>query len=135
VDDGGRVVAASLAANQAVHQWRERRACFGELVQWDTSVHDWLEGRSERLYLIAMIDDATSRVLARFVRCDDAEQNMRFVWTWLESYGRPLAFYTDKASMLELNSRGVDDNNEHRSAATQITRALAELGIERISAL
>jgi transposase len=51
---------------ETIHQWRERRACFGELVQWDTSDHDWLEGRGERLYLIAMIDDATSRVFARF---------------------------------------------------------------------
>jgi hypothetical protein len=37
-------------------------------VQWDTSEHDWLEGRGEKLYLIAMIDDATSRLFARFVR-------------------------------------------------------------------
>jgi hypothetical protein len=29
---------------------------YGELVQWDTSEHDWLEGRGEKLYLIAMID-------------------------------------------------------------------------------
>jgi hypothetical protein len=43
-----------------VHLWRPRRACWGELLQWDTSVHDWLEGRGERLYLVAMIDDATS---------------------------------------------------------------------------
>lgn len=119
---------------KAVHQWRQRRACFGELVQWDTSVHDWLEGRGERLYLIAMIDDATSRVLARFVRCDDTEQNMRLLWAWLNSYGRPLAFYTDKASMFEVNARRADADNDHGSAATQITRALAELGIERISA-
>jgi hypothetical protein len=42
-----------------VHLWRPRRSRFGELVQWDTSEHDWLEGRGERLYLIAMIDDAT----------------------------------------------------------------------------
>ncbi|MBV9039202.1 MAG: hypothetical protein JO182_32255 [Acidobacteriaceae bacterium] len=49
-----------------VHTWRPRRSRFGELVQWDTSEHDWLEGRGERLYLIAMIDDATSRLLARF---------------------------------------------------------------------
>ncbi len=45
-----------------VHQWRQRRACVGKLVQWDTSVHDWLEGRGSRLYLIAVIDDASSRV-------------------------------------------------------------------------
>ena len=45
-----------------VHGWRARRSCWGELVQWDTSEHDWLEGRGPKLYLIAMIDDATSRV-------------------------------------------------------------------------
>src|SRR4051812_48754586 len=48
---------------EKVHQWRPRRSRFGELVQWDTSEHDWLEGRGEKLYLIAMIDDATSRLL------------------------------------------------------------------------
>ena len=31
---------------QEVHVWRPRRSCRGELVQWDTSIHDWLEGRS-----------------------------------------------------------------------------------------
>src|SRR5579872_7409612 len=36
-----------------VHTWRPRRSRFGELVQWDTSEHDWLEERGERLYLIA----------------------------------------------------------------------------------
>lgn len=47
-----------------IHQWRQRCSCFGELVQWDTSDHDWLEGRGERLYLIAMIDDDQPRVCA-----------------------------------------------------------------------
>src|SRR6202166_1791558 len=28
-----------------VHVWRPRRSCQGELVQWDTSVHAWLEDR------------------------------------------------------------------------------------------
>ena len=31
-----------------VHTWRPRRSRFGELVQWDSSDHDWLEGRGER---------------------------------------------------------------------------------------
>lgn len=30
---------------QQIHCWRPRRSAFGELVQWDTSEHDWLEGR------------------------------------------------------------------------------------------
>src|SRR6266852_6195829 len=63
-----------------VHTWRPRRSRFGELVQWDTSEHDWLEGRGEKLYLIAMIDDATSRLFARFVRHDSTEENMKLPW-------------------------------------------------------
>src|SRR5512134_207532 len=31
-----------------VHQWRPRRSGYGEMVQWDTSEHEWLEGRGER---------------------------------------------------------------------------------------
>ena len=120
---------------ETIHQWRERRPCFGELVQWDTSDHDWLEGRGERLYLIAMIDDATSRVLARFVRHDTGEENMRTAWRWIEQYGRPLAFYTDKAAMFEVAAKRANVQDEpNQMQATQISRALAELGIERISA-
>jgi len=96
--------------------------------------HDWLEGRGERLYLIAMIDDATSRVHARFVRHDTAEENMRVLWQWLERYGRPLAFYTDKAAMFETTPKSSHASEQEGMQPTQITRALTELGIERISA-
>src|SRR2546423_6271468 len=78
-----------------VHLWRPRRSRFGDLVQWDTSEHHWLEGRGEKLYLIAMIDDATSRLFARFVRHDTAEENMRVLWGYVEKFGRPLGLYTD----------------------------------------
>src|SRR5436853_2016873 len=84
---------------EKVHLWRERRTARGELIQWDTSDHDWLEGRGEKLYLIHMIDDATSELTARFVRHDSTEENMRLLWTYLERYGRPVAYYTDKASL------------------------------------
>ena len=84
-----------------VHVWRPRRSRYGELVQWDTSEHDWLEGRGEKLYLIAMIDDATSRLFARFVRHDTSEENMKLLWSYLEKFGRPVAFYMDKASMFQ----------------------------------
>src|SRR5271169_4876248 len=33
---------------------RPRRDCFGELVQIDASIHDWLEGRGETMVLINM---------------------------------------------------------------------------------
>ena len=122
-----------------VHVWRPRRSRFGELVQWDTSEHDWLEGRGEKLYLIAMMDDATSRLLARFVRHDSVEENMKLLWTYLAKYGRPLAFYMDRASMFRTTARrqreepGVDQDPVDMPA-TQIVRALRELGIASISA-
>jgi hypothetical protein len=74
---------------EEVHQWRPRRSCRGELVQWDTSEHDWLEGRGEKLYLIHMIDDATSELTARFVPRDSVEENIRLLWSYLERHGRP----------------------------------------------
>src|SRR5260370_5846646 len=86
---------------KAVHVWRPRRSRFGELVQWDTSEHDWLEGRGEKLYLIAMIDDATSRLFARFVRHDSTAEHMKLLWSYLEKFGRPVSFYTDKASLFQ----------------------------------
>ena len=85
-----------------LHPWRPRRSRCGELVQWDTSTHDWLEGRGEDLYLISMIDDATSRLFARFVRHDSSEENRRLLGSYLEQFGRPLAFYTDKAGMFQV---------------------------------
>jgi DNA-binding Lrp family transcriptional regulator len=122
-----------------VHAWRPRRRRCGELVQWDTSEHDWLEGRGEKLYLIAMIDDATSRLLARFVRHDSTAENMKLLWSYLEKYGRPQAFYTDKASHFQTAGKrrpdepGVDKDRVEMPP-TQIARALAELGIAWIAA-
>jgi transposase len=124
---------------KAVHVWRPRRSRLGELVQWDTSEHDWLEGRGEKLYLIAMIDDATSRLLARFVRHDSTEENMKLLWRYVEKFGRPLAFYTDKASLFRTAEKrrrdepGVD-KDPVEMPPTQIGRALQELGIAWIPA-
>lgn len=122
-----------------VHLWRPRRSRLGELVQWDTSDHDWLEGRGEKLYLIAMIDDATSRLFARFVRSDSTEENMKLLWDYLEKFGRPVAFYTDKASLFQNTEKrkrdepGVD-KDPVEMPPTQIGRALRELGITWIAA-
>jgi len=124
---------------QDIHTWRPRRSRFGELVQWDTSEHDWLEGRGEKLYLIAMIDDATSRLFARFVRHDSTEENMQLLWSYLETFGRPVTFYTDKASLFQTaEKRKRDEPGVEKDPVemppTQIGRALRELGITWIAA-
>ena len=120
---------------EEVHVWRERRSLRGELVQWDTSTHAWLERRGPTIYLIHMIDDATSELTARFVEHDSTEENMRLVQSYLEKHGRPIAFYTDKASLFQTAPKIAHDQTQlprderEPLPPTQIGRALRELGI------
>jgi len=124
---------------EKIHQWRPRRSRRGELVQWDTSDHEWLEQRGPKLYLISMIDDATSHIHARFVLHDSTEENMRLLWSYLEQNGRPLSFYTDKASLFSNAPKTMRDQaragkDRQEMPPTQIGRALQELGIVWIAA-
>ena len=117
-----------------MHQWRPRRSRCAELVQWDTNTHEWLEGRGEQIYLISIIDDATSRLFARFVRHDSSEENRRLLGSYLERLGRPLAFYTDKAGMFQVavkTKRQEDREGRDRPQMppAQIERALRELNV------
>ncbi|MGB7098248.1 MAG: ISNCY family transposase [Xanthobacteraceae bacterium] len=124
---------------EKIHAWRPRRSRFGELVQWDTSDHAWLEGRGEDMLLINMIDDATSRWFARFVASDSTLENMNLLESYVKRYGRPLAFYTDKASLFQTaEKRKRDEPGVEQDAVemppTQIGRALRELAIPWIPA-
>ena len=119
-----------------VHQWRPRRSGFGELVQWDTSEHDWLEGRGPVRYLVRMIDDATSWSWGRFVESDATPQNMGVLWEYLEKNGRMADVYTDRDSMFTVPQRPGETEQQRREAdrLTQLGRALRELGIGSILA-
>jgi transposase len=109
---------------------RPRRACFGELVQMDASIHDWLEGRGQTIVLLSMIDDATSRVLARFYPAGTVQTHMDLLQRWLRLHGRPLALYTDRHSVFELHEKG----RARADAETQFGRSLRELDIKLIRA-
>lgn len=121
---------------QTVHEWREPRSCRGELVQWDTSVHAWLEERhAGPMYLVALVDDATKTLYARFVEGDTAEENMLVFWGYLNRHGRPQAVYTDKASIFQPTlAPGWNREEPGEKSETQIGRALRELGVEWIGA-
>jgi transposase len=119
---------------EAIHVWRPRRERYGEMVQWDTSEHAWLEGRGEKIYLIKMIDDATSRLFARFVRSDSTAENMAVLEQYLLRFGRPLEFYTDKASIFITTPKKNHPVRDEPLPPTQIGRALVELGVGWIAA-
>ena len=119
-----------------VHCWRQRRSGFGELVQWDTSDHDWLEGRGPVRYLVRMIDDATSWSWGRFVASDATPFNMAVLWEYIEKNGRMEDVYTDRDSMFTVPLRKGESREQQRAAdrLTQLGRALRELGIGSILA-
>jgi transposase len=109
---------------------RDRRACFGELVQMDSSEHEWLEGLPKS-WLINIIDDSTSRSFLRLYDTDSAETNMDCMRHYFMKVGIPLGCYVDKAShFIHTPPRGTDVPQ----GETQIQRALRELGVELIFA-
>lgn len=55
-----RSIAKRKRRSKSYRSRRERRARFGELIQFDGSHHDWFEGRRSTCCLITMIDDATN---------------------------------------------------------------------------
>src|ERR1035441_10101529 len=121
---------------EEVHCWRPRRSGFGELVQWDTSDHDWLEGRGPVRYLVRLIDDATSWSWGRFVERDATPFNMAVLWEYLEKNGRMVDVYTDRDSMFAVAPRAGESEAERTAAdrLTQMGRGLRELGIGWIAA-
>jgi transposase len=119
------------------HFWRPRRSGYGELVQWDTSHHDWLEGRGEVvLYLVRWIDDATSRSGGRFVLHDGTRENMGVLWQYVERYGRMVDLYTDRAGIFMVAQRAKESGQQRQEAdrLTQFGRGLREVGIGWIPA-
>lgn len=117
---------ARKARRLEVHQMRERRASYGELVQMDGADHAWFEGRSERCTLLVMIDDATGALGALlFVPDETFFGYCSLVRQYLGVHGRPAGLYTDKHGIFRINitNAGSGDN------LTQFGRAMQELEI------
>jgi transposase len=108
---------------------RERRPCFGELIQADGSPHAWFEGRGPRCTLLLAIDDASSRIgAALFVPAETTNGYFELFRQYFERYGLPDAFYVDRHSIFRINTPLVEDRQ------TQLARALQELDVELICA-
>jgi hypothetical protein len=114
-----------------VHQPRYRRECVGELVQIDGSEHWWFEDRGPQCTLIVFIDDATSRLMyLRFVETESTFDYFHAARTYLEKYGKPVAFYSDKHATFRVNKVGATQGD----GMTQFGRALHQLNVDIICA-
>jgi transposase len=113
------------------HQMRERRACFGELVQIDGSPHDWFEGRAEACVLLVFIDDATGKLVElQFVDRESFFSYSQAAENYFKRHGKPIAFYSDKHGIFRVNTPSLGQSD----ALTQFGRAMQELDIQIICA-
>jgi transposase len=113
-----------------VYQPRARRACLGELVQIDGSDHRWFEERAPACTLLVFVDDATSRLMVlHFTATESTFSYFEATRAYLERYGKPVAFYSDRASVF----RSTAAASTGRSV-THFGRAMYELNIDTFCA-
>jgi hypothetical protein len=105
---------------------RERRACFGSLVQMDGSHHDWFEGRGGKCVLMVMIDDATNQTYARLYPAETMEAAFDVLGRWIGRHGLPRSLYVDRHAIYR--------DEDHPDRPTQFGRAMKDLGVELIQA-
>lgn len=120
-----------VTKRKSSHQMRERRSRYGEMIQIDGSPHDWFEGRREPCTLIVFIDDATNEFMElRFYETETTAAYMETTLIYLDEFGRPVAFYSDKHGVFRVNRKESLNGIE----CTQFGRAMKTLDIELINA-
>jgi transposase len=120
---------------QQHRQWRERKPCFGAMVQLDGSHHDWFEGRRAKCVLMVMVDDATNRLGARFSEEETTRASYDVLEGWVRQNGLPGSLYVDRDSIYRCEGQAsVAEQLAGKERQTQFGRAMAQLGVELILA-
>jgi len=120
---------------QQHRQWRERKPCFGAMVQLDGSLHDWFEGRRGKCVLMVMVDDATNRIRVRFFEEETTRASYDLLEVWVRHHGLPGALYVDRDSIYRCEGEAsVADQLAGKERQTQFGRAMEQLGVELIMA-
>lgn len=114
--------------------WREPKRCFGELVQFDGSHHDWL-GTGVRCCLMNMVDDATGRSLARLEEQETTVAAMQLLWSWINRYGVPAAVYVDGKTVYVTDREATaEEQLAGEEPLTEFGKACQKLGIRIVLA-
>jgi hypothetical protein len=120
---------------QKHRQWRERKPCFGAMVQLDGSHHDWFEGRGPKCVLMVMVDDATNQMRARFFAEETTRASYDVLEDWVRKHGLPASLYVDRDSIYRCEGVGsIAEQLAGKLPQTQFERAMAALGVELILA-
>lgn len=116
-------------------QWRQRKQCFGQMIQMDGSHHDWFEGRGQSCVLMAYIDDATGNPFGRFYAYEGTLPAMDSFKSYVKKYGIPVSIYLDKHTTYKSNKKQtIEDELNDIEPLSQFARAAKELGVNLIYA-
>jgi hypothetical protein len=120
---------------QVHRQWRERKPCFGAMVQLDGSHHDWFEGRGSKCVLMVMVDDATNQMHARFFPEETTRASYDVLEGWVRRHGLPASLYVDRDSIYRCEGvASIAEQLAGKQPQTQFGRAMEALGVELILA-
>lgn len=103
---------------------RERRSCFGDLVQIDGSIHEWFIGSGNKQCLLNMVDDATGKCYAQLDTGETKEILLRCLYNWIKRYGIPKAVYVDLKSVYISPSTLKDSESSQCSVFQQVCKRL-----------
>jgi Helix-turn-helix domain len=135
---GAGVAAVRKRGVKRHYKRRERKAQEGALVLWDGSPHRWFGERQGEWSLMAVIDDATGKLLCGvFALQEDAQSYLICLRQMLLENGIPLAIYMDRHGIFRRNDEHWTLQEEllGEQTPTQVGQALRALGIESIFAL
>ena len=114
---------------------RERRSCFGEMVQMDGSPHDWFEGRGPKCVLMDLVDDATGQTYAKFFEEETTVATFESFGEWVGLYGLPRSVYVDRDSIYRSDRLAtLEQELAGEGPLTQFGRAMKELAVDLIMA-
>lgn len=110
---------------------RPRKQYCGELVQMDGSVHQWFDGFEGRCVLMLYIDDASSKVYARFYPYEGTIPAMDSFRRYIQRYGIPMTIYSDCHGTYKNNNKklSIEEQLNGTAADTQFSRALNQLSV------
>lgn len=121
---------------KAIHAREVITRCIGELIQHDSSIHQWSPFIEDKLYLITSLDDYSRMLLyADFVERETTYTHIMALESVFVRYGFPLKYYPDQHSIF----RYVHDRDKHNpwntytkftdDVVTQWNSVLKECGV------
>lgn len=117
---------------KSYRKYRERRACFGELLQIDGSIHRWFGAGTEHNCLLNIVDDATGKAFALLDEGETTLVLLKALKRWVELYGVPEAVYVDLKNVY-ISPSGLKSNTEEEESKKQDSWSVFEQVCQRLN--